>query len=103
MLSVRKYEESDRAGVHFICHNSEGPDEVPDFSTGQFYHNTFCNYYIDHEPENCFVIDDNGRAVGYLICAENFYKFKEIFVKYFSEAFKLCIAFFRFHPMLQLS
>ncbi len=50
MVSIRKYEEKDRADVHFVCHNSEGPEEVPEFLTGQFYHNTFCNYYIDHEP-----------------------------------------------------
>ena len=79
MVFIRKYEEKDRADVQFVNHNSEGPEEVPDFLTGQFYHNTFCNYYIEHEPENCFVLDDNGRAVGYIICAENFDRFKEIY------------------------
>lgn len=79
MLSIRKYEEKDRKDVHFICHNSEGPEEAPDYMTGLFYHNTFCNYYLDHEPYNCFVLDNDGKAVGYIICAENFDKFKEIF------------------------
>lgn len=79
MVYIRKYEEKDCADVHYVCHNSDGPEEVPDFLTGQFYHNTFCNYYIEHEPDNCFVIDDDGRAVGYIICAENFDRFEKIF------------------------
>lgn len=79
MVSIRKYEEKDREDVHFVNHNSDGPEEVPNYLTGLFYLNTFCNYYIEHEPENCFVLDDDGRAVGYILCAENFDRFKEIF------------------------
>ena len=79
MVTIRKYEEKDYENVRFVCHNSEGPDEVPDHDTGVFIHDTFCNYYIENEPENCFVADDDGKAVGYIICAENFDKFKAIF------------------------
>ena len=42
MVSIRKYEEKDRADMHFVCDNSEGPEEVPNYLTGLFYHNTFC-------------------------------------------------------------
>lgn len=79
MVTIRKYEEKDYENVRFVCLNSEGPDEVPCEETGRFIHYTFCNYYIEKEPENCFVVDDNGKAVGYIICAENFDRFKKIF------------------------
>lgn len=79
MVSIRKYEEKDKENVQFVCLNSEGPEETPDYETGQFILCTFCNYYIENEPQNCFVVDDDGRAVGYIICAENYDKYKEIF------------------------
>ena len=79
MVTIRKYEEKDKENVQFVCLNSEGPEEAPDEATGRFILITFCNYYLEHEPENCFVVDDDGRAVGYIICAENYDKYKEIF------------------------
>lgn len=79
MVYIRKYEEKDYEDVRFVCLNSEGPEEAPDVDTGRFIHYTFCNYYIEKEPENCFVVDDGGKAVGYIICAENFDKFKKVF------------------------
>jgi ribosomal protein S18 acetylase RimI-like enzyme len=46
----------------------------------EFVLHTFCDYYIDHEPENIFVLDDgNGKAVGYIICAEEYDSYKKIF------------------------
>lgn len=32
---------------------------------------TFCNYYIEQEPNNCFVAANEQEAIGYIICAEN--------------------------------
>ena len=40
----------------------------------------YCNYYIEQEPQNCFVaVDDNDNAVGYIICAENYEKYEKVF------------------------
>lgn len=78
MVSVRKYESKDYEGVQFACLNSEGPTtDSPE--TQEFILTTFCNYYIENEPHNCFVLDDDGKAVGYVICAENFDEFKPVF------------------------
>lgn len=79
MPTIRKYEEKDYKNVQFVCLNSEGPDDVPDEDFAQFILCTFCNYYIDNEPENCFVIDDSGKAVGYIICAEDYDRYEKIF------------------------
>lgn len=79
MVTIRKYEEKDKENVQFVCLNSEGPENAPDKKTGEFILITFCNYYLENEPENCFVVDDDGKAVGYIICAENYDKYKKIF------------------------
>lgn len=88
MVTIRKYEEKDYDNVCYACLNSEGDDDITE-EFADFILNTFCRYYIDNEPENCFVVDDDGRAVGYIICAENFDKFKKTYdEEYFTRAIK---------------
>ncbi len=81
MIKIINYEDRYREDVQIVCLNSEGEENAPQYLAGQFILNTFCNYYIDNEPENCFIAVDNGKAIGYIICAENFDKFKNIFDK----------------------
>lgn len=78
MVTIRKYEEKDFLNVRFACLNAEGYENLDDDDTNTLVLNTFCDYYIEKEPENCFVIDDDGRAVGFIISAENFDKFKPV-------------------------
>jgi len=88
MISIRKYEEKDYENVCYACLNSEGDDDITE-EFADFVLNTFCKYYIDNEPENCFVVDDEGKAVGYIICAENFDKFKKTYdEEYFPRSIK---------------
>lgn len=85
MVSIRKYEEKDYENVCYACLHSEDDDTSEEL--GEFVLNTFCRYYIDNEPDNCFVVDDDGKAVGYVICAENYDKFKKIYdEEYFPRA-----------------
>ena len=79
MLTVRKYEAKDFDGVRFACLNSEGKEIEGNF--GKFVLHTFCDYYIEKEPENCFVLDCDGNAVGYIFCTEDYDSYKEIFDK----------------------
>lgn len=77
MISIRKYEERDFDGVRYTCLSSEG--ETLKGALGECVLHTFCDYYIEREKENCFVLDDEGKAVGYIICAENYDEYKKIF------------------------
>ncbi len=77
MLEIRKYEEKDFENVRYTCLNSEG--EPPSAEICEFVLHIFCDYYIEDEPENCFVLSDSGKAVGYIICAENYEKFNDIY------------------------
>ena len=80
-MKIRPYEEKDRENVRFVCLNSEGPCDMN--ATGQFFIlTTYCDYYIECEPENCFVAaDENDRAVGYIICTEDYDTFRPRFLE----------------------
>lgn len=83
-MTIRPYEEKDKENVRFVCLNSEGPCKSSKRGIN-FALAVYCDYYIENEPENCFVAaDENDRAIGYVICAEDFDKFKEIYInKYY--------------------
>ncbi len=78
-MSIRPYESKDKNDVHFVCLNSEGPCKST--SRGiNFALAVYCDYYIEKEPENCFVAtDENDKPVGYIICAEDFDSFRSCF------------------------
>lgn len=78
MPKIRKFEEKDYKDVQYVCLHCEDEPEDPPFLQ-EFVLHTFCDYYIDNEPHNCFVLDHNGKAVGYIICAENYDTYKSIF------------------------
>ncbi|MBQ2759154.1 MAG: GNAT family N-acetyltransferase [Clostridia bacterium] len=80
-MAIRPYKEKDKENVRFVCLNSDGPDTFSDIGR-EFLLTTYCDYYTEQEPVNCFVAtDENDNAVGYILCAENFDKFKEIFIE----------------------
>lgn len=80
-MTVRPYEAKDKENVRFVCLNSDGPCKSS-ARAKNFTLAVYCDYYIEKEPENCFVAaDENDRAIGYVICTEDFDAFKERFVK----------------------
>ena len=87
-MIIRPYEEKDKENVRFVCLNSDGPCKLNE--KGQhFILTTYCDYFIEQEPENCFVAaDENDRAVGYILCAENYDKFLKVFRKEYTSRFK---------------
>lgn len=81
IVIVRPYEPKDKEKVHFICLNSEGPCKSSKRGVN-FALSVYCDYYIENEPENCFVaVDEDDNAIGYIICAEDFDVFKERFIR----------------------
>jgi ribosomal protein S18 acetylase RimI-like enzyme len=69
MIEIRHYEKSDRDAVVAICHRTGyfGEDAAPYFKDAELFGLLFTAYYLDYEPEHCFVADDSGAAVGYII------------------------------------
>ena len=77
MLTIRNYEDKDYADVEYVCLHCD--DDEDDAETQEFVLHYFCHYYLEQEPQNCFVLDDDGRAVGYVLCAADFDAFKPAF------------------------
>jgi ribosomal protein S18 acetylase RimI-like enzyme len=69
MIEIRPYKSRDRDAVVTICHRTGyfGEDAGPYFKDAGLFGLLFTVYYLDYEPEHCFVADDSGRAVGYII------------------------------------
>ncbi len=71
--TVRPYAESDRDAVHLVC-VATAERRVRSESRRFLLLQTACDYYLDNEPENCFVAektleDGTSRVVGYILCA----------------------------------
>ncbi len=78
---IRQYQPKDKENVRFVCLNSDGPCKSSKRGIN-FELAVYCDYYIENEPENCFVAtDENDKAIGYIISTENFDNFKEIYLK----------------------
>ncbi len=78
-MNIIPYEPKYKEDVHFVCLNSEGPCKSSKRGIN-FALAVYCDYYLENEPENCFVaVDDSDKAVGYIICAENFDVFRKRF------------------------
>lgn len=84
MATIRPYDVKDRDRVQAICLANAGCAEAEE-DMQKYILNMYCNYYIDCEPENCFVaVDDYDKAIGYIICTQNcdYYeqRFKEDYI-----------------------
>ena len=80
-MKIRPYHANDKADVGFVCLNSDGPCKASKRGRN-FLLAVYCDYYIENEPENCFVAtDENDKAIGYIISTESFDKFKEVYMR----------------------
>lgn len=95
MISIRKYMDTDRENMRKICLETSSFD-VSDEKTAKFITLMYCDYYIEVEPDSCFVAcDENDKAVGYLICAKDFGKYYKTFMGLFMpEIRKLGVKYF---------
>lgn len=95
MITIRKYQEKDKELLRDICiKTSRLPVETQ--KQRKFLTLMYNDYYTEVEGRNCFVaVDENDRAVGYILCAENFKKYSEVFRKtYLPEIRKLGISYY---------
>jgi len=75
--SIRPYEERDYRRVQMIC--IEADQYFPKEKADELLI-LYCNYYIEQEPENCFVLSDgDSRAVGYLLLSPDWEHYIETY------------------------
>ncbi|MCZ2821089.1 GNAT family N-acetyltransferase [Modestobacter sp. VKM Ac-2977] len=68
-LRIRPYRRTDRAAVYDVCVRTAdaGGDARGRWSTDDLMPDLFAGPYVDLEPDRAFVLDDGGRAVGYVL------------------------------------
>jgi len=69
MVRIRKCHKSDQNGIMEVCFRTGymGEDATGHFRDIKLFGHLFCLYYPRYEPENCFVAEDKGRIVGYIL------------------------------------
>ena len=78
MSSVRPYKDSDRERVQQICLDNAGCANAS-ADTKKYTLIMYCNYYIEQEPQNCFVaVNEADEAVGYLLYSENYDTYERV-------------------------
>ncbi|MCL2508898.1 MAG: GNAT family N-acetyltransferase [Oscillospiraceae bacterium] len=85
-IEIRPYERRDFDQVRLIC---IATDNRPARSETRrtFVLKTYCDYYIETEPRNCFVAVDldadpgGGKVAGYILCAEDYEDYAKNFAK----------------------
>ncbi|MDB4987245.1 MAG: family N-acetyltransferase [Myxococcaceae bacterium] len=68
-LKIRPYRAEDRESVRAICFDTGlmGEPVSAQYGDRESFADLFTAYYTDHEPEHCFVVDGDGRVLGYLL------------------------------------
>ena len=83
-MKVVSYNDKYREQVQQVCLLTGPLDAPTNKRVGDYILNNYCNYYIEMESENCFaLVDDNDNAVGYILCAENYKKYRAGYKPYY--------------------
>ena len=78
---IRKYKQDDAKSVKFIAHTEEQQGTMRGVCSLR------CDYYIDNEPEHCFVMTDEfDKPAGYVLCSIDRVKYESLFPTYLSSA-----------------
>lgn len=81
-MNIRKYQEKDFEATKFVCLN----DMIgkPNYEKViEYVEVMFCRYYLEKEPENCFVaVDENDRVIGYTYGSADYDKYQANFSEY---------------------
>ena len=70
LMEIRSFDEKDRENCRDICHKTATAPEY--VKSKDLVCLLYCDYYLDNEPDNCFVlVDDDDNAIGYILCGED--------------------------------
>ncbi len=79
-MQIRKYQASDKKNMQNICLKTSNI-KLNDKSR-QYLNILYNDYYTEQEPDNCFcLVDDDDKAVGYIICSQDYNMYKQTFTK----------------------
>jgi len=73
-IVIRHYQLTDRGAVRRIAYDTAffGNSAEVFFDSRELLEDLLTSYYLDHEPESCFVAESQGRVIGYLIGSKDY-------------------------------
>ena len=90
MYFIRAYQKKDAEALKQICVETASVMFRGKKLTERALVDVYCRYYIEHEPENCFVVvDEKDVAKGYILCAKNYDGYQKIFKKNYLKTWNL--------------
>lgn len=73
MCDIRAYRETDEKRVQRICIETASPLAARSAALQKALLTVFCRYYVEQEPQNCFVAaNERDEAMGYILSAQDF-------------------------------
>ncbi len=81
-MTIRKYQKKDFDATKYIClQDMLGKDGFE--TTIDYVEAMFCRYYLEKEPENCFVaVDKDDVPIGYVYGAKDYDSYQANFSEY---------------------
>lgn len=74
---IRNYSQNDAKSIRSIAYSDAPRGSMRAISAVR------CNYYIENEPEHCFVMTDEfDNPAGYILCAVNMRRMSELMPSY---------------------
>ena len=69
-MTIRPYSKKDFRYVQDICMATSVLSDEDSPSNRAYLCALYCDYYLDNQPEFCFVaVDEDDVPVGYILCA----------------------------------
>ncbi len=80
MYSIRNFNSKDFENLKAICIETASDIFRGKRITEIALVDVYCRYYIEQEPDNCFVVaDQDDVAKGYILCAKDYEEYRRLF------------------------
>lgn len=74
---IRPYNKEDAKAIRSIAYHDDDRSSMRAISAVK------CDYFLDHEPEHCFVMTDEfDNPAGYILCSVDYKKYNMLFPTY---------------------
>jgi len=80
-IRIRKYQPSDRDAIRLICKDTANRKFAKNEKKREAMCLMFIDYFLDFEPDNCFVAVEGKMPVGYIVCSTDAEKYDREFRK----------------------
>lgn len=80
-VTIRPYRQKDREAVRGVCIATSSLP-VENRRQKALLLLQYCDYYLEREPENCFVaVNEADVPIGYILCGRDFRRYRQAFLQ----------------------